>query len=332
MIVDNFRGTTTLNPPDTNDYVSTMESEVDDSVAVIFQEAVQAKNMHGIDNTLFCFYEGNDDFKFYPNKIESILYEKNIDKGIYSKGCGCRDNVIDICTKLALDSEGIINSSMFFVDRDFHKSSSLGERIYITPCYSIENLYAETKVLELFLQNHIRIGSRSIGKEFDDYRVLLHHFETKLNKVLNDLLLVNAWYSFQINNKIPKTREPKLYKLKELKSIKNKLGKEFKDITIEDLKSITPGFIEVNEEKLEIEKEYIKQDIIKNSRGKYVEEILVEIYSYILNESNEPRYLNISKRSISINIGMKNFKSTLIGQIITPHCLNNYIIGRIIEV
>lgn len=329
MIVDNIVESTTLNPLDTNDYVSTMESEVDDSVEVIFQEAVQSKNMHGLENTLFCFYEGNDDFKFYPNKIEGLLYEKNIEKGIFSKGCGSRKNVMAIFTKIALDSEGLIDSSLFFVDRDFTKSMNLGERIYITPCYSIENLYAENKVFEIFIQNHLRINSRSIGKELEDYEVLNDYYFAQLNKKLNDLILVNAWYSFQVNNKIPDVKEPKLYKLKELKSLRNKLGKNYNEIIIEDLKSLTANYIDVTDDELEMEREYIKKDIIKNSRGKYVEEILVEIYSYIINESNEPNELNISKRPFSINIGMKNFKSNLIGQIITPICLRTYISKRI---
>lgn len=315
---------------DYKDYVEKMKEESDNSIEVIFQDVVQSKEVHGIESTVFCFYEGKDDFKYYPNRINSILSEKNIDKGIYSKGCGNKDKVIKVYTKLLLDASEIINSALFFVDRDFQKKSELGERIYTTPCYSIENLYAKDRVFDDFLQNHCLISPRSVGTELQDYLELKNYYNDFLNNSLSNLLLVNAWYSYQINNKVQDS-DLNLKKLKYLSSIiKYVEGGDLQNISINTLKEITAGYVDVTEEDLQEEIDFIQSNLIENSRGKYIEEILVEIYKKIIEECNMPRDFNITKRPISVQVGKNTLKNTLLGQVGTPNCLREYLNKKIV--
>lgn len=312
------------------DYVDKMEEEADDSIEVIFQEIVQSKEVHGIESTIFCFYEGKDDFKYYPNRINSILSEKNIDKGIYSKGCGCKENVVKVYTKLLLDASEIINSALFFVDRDFQRNSELGDNIYITPCYSIENLYARDRVFDDFLQNHCLISPRSVGTELQDYIELKRYYNSFLNDSLSNIILVNAWYSYQINNKVNESNL-NLSKLKNLSSIiKYVEAGDLQKITINILKEITFGYVDVTEEDLQEEIDFIQSSLIDNSRGKYIEEILVEIYQKVIEECNMPNYFNISKRPIGVQVGKNTLKNTLLGQVGTPNCLREYLNKKIV--
>ncbi len=311
------------------DLVEEMEAEAEDAIEVIFNEIIQSKNFHGLDNTVFCFYEGKDDFKYYPNRIVEALYHKNIDKGVFSKGCGSKEKVLKVYTKILLDSE-LIDHSLFFVDRDFQKVSNLGDNIYMTPCYSIENLYGEERVLQNFLHNYCMISNRSIGEEYEDYKVIYDFYKKELEEKLTSILMINAWYCYQVNNKTD-DRKPNLNQLKKLSNIRRIMKeRNIEEITLGFLKEITLNYIDVTSEKLELEMDYIKEDIIKNTRGKHVEEILVDIYKIIIQECNSPTNFNVNKRPIGEQLGKDKLKTFLLGQVGTPICLKDYLNKRIL--
>lgn len=316
------------------DLVEEMLGEVD-AVEVIFQELIQSRTEHGIDKTIFCFYEGKDDFKYYPTRIRMWLDSRANNKSLFSKGCGSRKNVVKIYNKLKFDCEEIDNASLYFIDRDFNKESSLGKAIYITPCYAIENLYAKETVLEKFLEGYIYINSKSVGEDLEDYHTIKDYYVQNLYERLNQIILLNAWYSIQINKKIEDSKNGgvislDLKKLKSLSKIKQitKIG-EFLEVNIEMLKDITVNPYEVSEEEIELEIRQIKEDILFNSRGKYIEEILIDLYKKIIDEINSPTELEIQKRSVPLQIGKKNLKMHLTPFAETPACFWTYLEGRV---
>ncbi|WP_131101678.1 DUF4435 domain-containing protein [Bacillus sp. SYJ] len=316
------------------DLVGEMLGELD-AVEVIFQELVQSKKEHGIDETIFCFYEGKDDFKYYPTRIRTWLELHSYNKGLFSKGCGNRDNVIKVYNKIQFDFEEIDDASLYFIDRDFNKVNNLGKRIYVTPCYAIENLYAKETVLEKFLEANICIGRKSIGRDLTDYRTIREYYVQNLFEKLNQIILINAWYSIQINKKIEDLKNGKkilldLKKLKSLSKIKQLTNiEEFSEVDMEMLGSITVNPYEVTEEEFRLEIEHIKGDILSNSRGKYIEEILIELYKKIIDEINNPAEFEIEKRSLSLQIGKKIFKMNLMPFADTPACFWVYLKDRV---
>ncbi|AAP08246.1 MULTISPECIES: DUF4435 domain-containing protein [Bacillus] len=316
------------------DLVEEMLGELD-AIEVIFQELVQSKKEHGIDETIFCFYEGKDDFKYYPTRIRTWLELHSNNKSLFSKGCGNRDKVIKVYNKIKFDFEEIDDVSLYFIDRDFNKENNLGKRIYVTPCYAIENLYAKETVLEKFLESHIYINSKSIGKDLKDYCIIREYYVQNLFEKLTQIALINAWYSIQINKKIEDLKNGgeislDLKKLKSLSDIKKSTSvEEFSEIDIEMLREITDNPYEVTEEEIELELRHIKGDILSNSRGKYIEEILIELYKKIIDETNLPTEFEIEKRSISLPIGKKNFKIHLMPFADTPECFRTYLKERI---
>lgn len=121
-----------------------------------------------------------------------------------------------------------------------------------------------------------------------------------------------------------------LKKLKFLLDIKKFISvEEFLEIDIEMLREIIDNFYEVIEEEIEFEFRYIKGDILSNLRGKYIEEILIELYKKIIDEINFFIEFEIEKCSILFLIGKKNFKIYLMLFVDILECFRIYLKERI---
>lgn len=308
------------------DLVNEMKDEMDD-VSVVFQEAIQTSNQHGKDNVLFCFVEGEDDLYYYPEIIRDYIktIEKS-DKHLYSKNCGNKDKVNKLYYKLLVDSDkDMVKRSLFFVDKDFEKIRTIGKAIYITPTYSIENLFANVETLKNFLNYYCRLSEVSIGKDLEDFKFLLKYYQETLQNELAKISLLNAWFSLQ---KEYGCNDNELDGIRELST----LIKQTDDLSMIDLnilKQHTSNHKEVSEEKLKEEILYISQDLLANSRGKYVEFICTKIYQKIIKETNNPREFDIANKTIGVNLGKKSFKVTLGMFAYIPPCLLGYISERV---
>lgn len=120
-----------------------------DNLSVKFMEftRVVSKNKHAI------FFEGEDE-KYYSIRINNI----RPDIKWSSINCGGKSNVIELRRKVREHRTYSLAPCMFFIDADFDDNSSLlgFNDIYVTPCYSIENLYVS-------LDSYIRILSAEFG-------------------------------------------------------------------------------------------------------------------------------------------------------------------------
>ncbi len=84
------------------------------------------------------FFEGEDE-KYYSIRIDSIRPDISW-SGI---NCGGKANVISMRTRIRQHETYRNRSCLFFVDSDFDDNKELSgfDDLYLTPCYSIENLY-----------------------------------------------------------------------------------------------------------------------------------------------------------------------------------------------
>lgn len=129
-----------------------------DNLSVKFMEftRISSKQKYAV------FFEGEDE-KYYSIRINSIRPDLKW-SGI---NCGGKSNVIDIRGKIRAHQTYSTALCMFFVDADFDDNSELinYNDIYVTPCYSIENLYISlntyTRVLSAEFGINDSLGSHS---------------------------------------------------------------------------------------------------------------------------------------------------------------------------
>ena len=86
---------------------------------------------------LVCFFEGEDE-KYFSIRINTIRADLKW-TGI---NCAGKSNVISLKDKITTHTKYQQSFVAFFIDNDFHDDAIQAQpNIYITPCYSVENIY-----------------------------------------------------------------------------------------------------------------------------------------------------------------------------------------------
>lgn len=125
----------------------------------------------------FCFYEG-EDRKYYNSRIMKKFSNNYI---IYT--VGNKKEVLKLLKKLNSDSFYDNLCLMFFIDRDFDESlAEYDEKLFETPCYSIENLYVHEECLGQILQTEFgfNIEDNNYNRCLEDFRLR----EEEFNEIL----------------------------------------------------------------------------------------------------------------------------------------------------
>jgi len=137
---------------------------------------------------LICIFEGQDE-KYYSLRLDSAIGSEKW-RGVVAYG---RKNVIEL--ELLLRNHPIYSTGRFccFIDHDFHDNflNPNPDRIYITPCYSIENLYVSR-------QSFVKILSAEFGitefNEFsNDYFNVLKIFDERMIEFNSAIYTFNCW-------------------------------------------------------------------------------------------------------------------------------------------
>jgi len=281
-------------------------------------------------NTLYCFYEGKDDTKYYRIRIENISENSNIEWF----HCEGKDNVIGAYEMIKkLDDYYDLNRLLFFVDKDF-STHIKNEDIYCTPYYSIENFYTQREVVEKIFQDEFKLIKNS--SENDDYNTALQIYDELLLKFHTEILFLNAWLACQNDKRIMKAEKRRLNIDDKLKSYFSNIVyddliniSDFTDLkNIESLKNIFPDAYDISEteinDKLE---EFRNKDGTKFFRGKFELKFLVSFLKRIKEELGKRNSKIFSKRysGINIQIDFPSAMSSLTQYAITPNCLRKYL-------
>lgn len=247
-------------------------SEEAECVEAIFLSYIQTKSSQKI----FLFFEGIDDFKYYCPRISFVCNKK------YKKyDCNCKKNVLRIHSMIinqAVKDNKII--TMFFVDKDFDDNSNIDNDIYITPTYSIENLYFTDLAIENMIRAEMGLSEHSKDDE-NDFNAAYNYVINFRDNIIKDILYGNACYSLQIK----KSHEmggakPNLSAIKRYDDIAN-ISK------FEDIRDKIKNYIEVSDDEIEEEYERLKSDAIRYIRGKYMLEKMPKCIQKIEEESNK---------------------------------------------
>lgn len=287
----------------------------DKSVSTAFMDFNNAVTNHP--DALFVFYEGQDNDYFYPR------IERYSSLDVEPINCRGKEKVISVYKIVVAKSEYSKYRKGFFIDKDFDlNADSFLSDFYITSGYSVENYYLSDNCMELLLKQkfNFHTGDSLLIQIMADYRKMRQQY-------FDATLLYNMWYC----------------------AIRRKYGNTIKDICLGT--KMPSGFITCDfsksdatqnylltsiEEKfpafssypvtsteLNEAENYIKQDLIKNSRGKFAMRFMLSYISYLQQLfNNDPKY---AKYKRNITISYDNIMSILSPYADTEQNLIDYI-------
>ncbi len=130
----------------------------------------------------FCFFEGEDG-KYYNSRIK-----KYFNNNFLTYTVGSKKEVVKLLKKIEEDSLYDKVVKMFFVDSDFDESiAELSENLYETPCYSIENFYAQKEVFRDILESEF-----GVNQAHSDYEKCVSDFDRRFDDFVNGMIEFNA--------------------------------------------------------------------------------------------------------------------------------------------
>lgn len=293
-------------------------SEESECVEAIFLSYVQNKSSQEI----FLFFEGRDDFKYYCPRISSICNDKKYKK----YDCNCKENVIRIHSMIinqTIRDNKIIR--MFFVDKDYDDNSNIDDDIYITPTYSIDNLYFTDVAIENMLRAEMGLSEQS-KDDADDFNVAYNYIKNYRDNIIKDVLYGNACYSLQIKKSNGVSGDkPNLSGIKRYDDIANITKPE-------ELSKKIKNYIEISDSEIKEECKRLSFDAVRYIRGKYMLEKMPKCIQKIAEESNKGAkhegHLFSKKRYMRVNISESTLISNLSNYAETPRCLIKYIKER----
>lgn len=267
----------------------------------------------------YCFVE-NYDLCFYPHRVEDILNCKAV--GIPCEG---KKNVIALYELVLSKPEYSKYHIRCFVDADFDDNSKIDFHIYVTTCYSIENLFLDEEVVSRILENEYKIRPQDPDGK---HQLCLDLFRKELGDFHNAVLLFNSWYKTVKNKGLRKEMKVNL---------DDSLPSDMLNLTIGNIYSLYDrGKIETKyplapkctDEELAYNSSILAADT-KNFRGKYEIQFLHKFLEYLNSDAKGARQYTILKKGI--NIDRTRIISTMDNYVSTPTDMRMYILNGLRE-
>ncbi|MBS1774353.1 MAG: DUF4435 domain-containing protein [Bacteroidetes bacterium] len=272
---------------------------------------------------IHCFFEGNDDFKYYQSRIEGNAPAFRIMDYI----CQGKDKVIGVYT-LIKNQEAYRNArTAFFIDKDFDPQNTNND-FYETPYHSVENFYTDSDTIRKILRIDFNI------RDEDDIESCLRVFDRLFNEFNLKVLNVNSWlacYADKRNNGMAMGRL----------NINNAVKDVITKVVLPDLSSIIPleevqtkegidalfNNNDITEEEYSIKVNHFSQvDMPKVFRGKIAIKFLVNFLDRFKTQIGN-RDQTICKKHYSCKLRFED--STIMTQLnsyaLTTECLRVYI-------
>lgn len=157
------------------EFLSFMRSKRN-TYAAVYMEFIQMRSLYY--THAFCFYEGEDG-KYYNSRLQRYFGDNYIPFVV-----GNKKEVLKLMERLKKDDFYAKNCLMFFIDRDFDDDNYYNDDdLYVTPCYSIENLYVRPTCLARILKTEFFLNPKD-----SDYCKCLKDYITLRDK-FNDIML-----------------------------------------------------------------------------------------------------------------------------------------------
>ncbi|WMT13681.1 DUF4435 domain-containing protein [Serratia fonticola] len=289
--------------------------------SVKFLEFTRMFSYHG-NKCISAFFEGEDS-KYYTVRVNNI----RPDLDWHSINCGGKSNVI-VLRKMIRDNSAYSDAyCMFFVDADFDDNLDISSMhdVYITPCYSIENLYMDEQCVRNLLNSEFNLST--FCDESECYEYAVSEYKRLLAEFNSIMLDFNIWVKIYIEKQaagVPVELNIKNIELSDLVS--------FRDFKLErvygDEISIFPKAYKINitdysrvKGELEIDK------ATSIFRGKQLIDFLRIFLEEIKRDrqKREGRVIFKQKGVVKIMLTKNNILSECSQYAITPQCLISFL-------
>lgn len=306
------------------DIVESLKAEVA-SEHVAYTEFMLAYKNKEKEDTLYCFYEGFDDPKYFETRIDLITNRDSRPFVCYGK-----DRLKSLVNLLRRKKEYSGALILFFLDKDFSQDETTGN-IYVTPTYSVENFYVSLNVVKKVLSHECGLDVRS-----DDFGLSERLYVEAQEHFHNDLIVLNAWLACQSDIRIREQRKTYL-------NVDEVLKKYFKSIVKDDLVAIS-DFSELNdvdylEQVLFPMAPKVDRNLLENKissfklidkeryfRGKFELKFLVSFLCKLKGEiGKKDSDIFSEKHKCSLSFEFVNMISTLSQYAETPDCLRRFL-------
>lgn len=139
-------------------------------------------------NTVVCIFEGEDE-KYYGCRL-SASFGHDRWRGINTGG---REVVLELRSKILNHSVYKKCKFLCFIDRDFEHwyINPDPDNIYITPCYSVENFYANATCLNGVLSAEFKVTD--FNEHSAEHEKCLKVFNARMAEAATHILEFNAW-------------------------------------------------------------------------------------------------------------------------------------------
>lgn len=292
-----------------------MENE-SNCIEVIFQSYIASKSKKDI----FLFFEGKDDFKYYISRVSSHIGNKEC--GVFH--CNCKMNVLTI--QEMIDNQATIQDNkknLYFIDRDYDSNEDIPDSIYITSSYSIENYYFTDSAIKRMLIGVVGFSEES-EEDSLDFKIVFDHIVNKRNKIIEEIIYANAWYSLQIKKSKDCEKFPQMTPLKEYNVIKN-LNQ------ICDFERLVEDSIEITEWEMNNAIEVLKTNPVNEIRGKYFTQALTPVFRNIFQDAGKKNNRKLFSKKRKIHLNLSDIICELSAYADTPPELITYIKERLSE-
>lgn len=267
-------------------------------------------------NTCFyCFFEGKDAPYYFP-RIKSFVNEHEV----IPINCGGKSKVIEVYKIIKGISEYDKYIKGYFVDSDFDENteSYFHEDIYVTPCYSIENLYVTDYTIKEILKCEFNILETDTN-----FKYIIDFYNQQQSEFHEHSKLFNAWYACQkekpgcnitLENHFPND------------IISIQIGNISSSYDINKLKSLYPDSVLISEEEIINKIERLSTSFSNNLRGKFELIFLFNFIVFLIADANHKSRRVYIKRKTSFEVKHHLLLSQITQYAITPKCLKNYIL------
>ena len=271
-----------------------------------------------------CFFEGEDQ-KYYVARINLLASALNW----HGIDCAGKANVLDL-HKLITEHKIYKNSLVaFFVDKDFDAPlpQEIRNKIYETPCYSIENFYCTDTCLSKVLSIEFKLENNPDKPNL--HAQVIEHFKRLREQFHTHMRLPNIW--------IKAHRKKELLEGAKSLNLNNVSLDKFVQITqnqvtglvtsTDDVSRYFPDGYQLSENEVENEnKIFPVSDPHLHFRGKYQLEFVRQYLTNLRQECNDTssKFYN-PKNAVKLSFSKRNFISELSQYADTPQCLNEFL-------
>lgn len=270
------------------------------------------------------FFEGQDS-KYYAHRLELLRPDLAWD-GIDSGG---KDNVLKLYALITQLEQHREAKTLYFLDRDFDDVGEvpLDKRVYVTPGYSIENLYATESTFRRVLKHEFGLNEYAEGD--DTFQKCVTAFAQSFAAFISCVAELNGWVLVLRHREklAPGTNKANLNSIPLARIVQVDLDNCVGTYTLEQLETFAAIRVSVTrEEAIRAVNAIPENERHQRFRGKFQAYFFRVYLSRLLQDanSNSPRLFS-GRRHISFNVSDANFLSELCQYADTPSCLREFL-------